>query len=151
MCKTITCIVMIHVLLHVFYMHLSSQPYTLLSAGQKKVMLCLCVSEEIILSPLTEELKEGCICTVKRFENNPAKVIAAGTKTEMNAKLNGLDDERNDDIEPPKKKLRVEGKENKTTPKAKPKRRPKNQVFAGHIGVWVWGGGGVYFTMYLWL
>ena len=62
------------------------------------------VSGETNLSPPAEELKEGCICTVKRFEKNPAKVVAAGTKAEMNAKLNGLDDERSDDIEPPKKK-----------------------------------------------
>ena len=62
-------------------------------------------------------------------------------------KLNGLDDERSDDIEPPKKKPRVGGKENKTTPKAKPKRRPKNQKEPGICWAhWCvgWGGGILY-------
>ena len=89
------------------------------------------VSGEAIVSPPAEKLKEGCMCKVKRFEKNPAKVIAAGTKAEMNSKLNELDGDHGDDIGPPKKKARVEGKENKSTPKAKQKRRPKNQKEPG--------------------
>ena len=88
------------------------------------------VSGKAIVSPPAEKLKEGCMCKVKCFENNPAKVIAARTKAEMNSKLNELDGDHSDDTEP-KKKARVEGKENKNTPKAKQKRRPKNQKEPG--------------------
>ena len=43
------------------------------------------VTGETIVSLPAKELKEGCMWKVKRFENNPAEVVAAGTKAEMNA------------------------------------------------------------------
>lgn len=81
-----------------------------------------------IVSPSAEELTDGCMCKVKGFENNIAKVVARGSKSEMNRKLDDIEG-----AEPPKKRPRLEGKENKRNPpKLKPpKRRPLNKEQTG--------------------
>ena len=57
-----------------------------------------------IASPSAEELTDGCMCKVKGFENNLAKVVARGSKSEMNRKLDEIEG-----AEPPKKSARLEG------------------------------------------
>ena len=51
----------------------------------------------------------------------------------MNTKLDKMEDSSEDEaIKPPKKKARLEGKENKVPPKPKPlKRRPQNKKEPG--------------------
>ena len=91
------------------------------------------VAGQMIVSPPVEELIQGAMCKVKGFEKNLSRVVAAGTKAEMNTKLNEMEDNSEDEAtEPPKKKARLEGKENKATPKPKPsKRRPQNKKEPG--------------------
>ena len=89
------------------------------------------VAGQMIVSPPVEELIQGAMCKVKGFEKNLSRVVAAGTKVEMNTKLNEMEDNSEDEAtEPPKKKARLEGKENKATPnlqKGDP-RTKRNQV-----------------------
>lgn len=49
------------------------------------------------------------MCKVKRFEKNLAKVVAVGTKVELNSILNKLEGQHQDS-EPPKKKARLQKK-----------------------------------------
>ena len=103
------------------------------SAGLKEDDVKSVVAGQMIVSPPVEELTQGAMCEVKGFEKNLSRVVAAGTKAEMNTKLNEMDDNSEDEAtEPPKKKAQLEGKENKATPKPKPsKRRPQNKKEPG--------------------
>lgn len=80
-----------------------------------------------IVSPPAEELIGGCMCKVKGFEKNPAKVITLGTYTEMNNKLEEVEGTFTCDETgpPPKKKARLGSKENKTTQKQNGKKSQK--------------------------
>ena len=64
------------------------------------------------------------MCQVKGFEKSLAKVVAFGSMAEINTKLDEIEGVC-DETEPPKKKVRLEGKENKPkTPKTKtPKKK----------------------------
>ena len=87
-----------------------------------------------IVSPPSEELTDGCMCRVKNFEKNLAKVVAFGSMAEMNNKLDEIEGV-SDETQPPKKKSRLAGKENKhKNPKTKtkpPKRRPQKKTESG--------------------
>ena len=63
--------------------------------------------------------------------------MVARTKAEMNTKLDKMEDSSEDEaIKPPKKKARLEGKENKVPPKPKPsKKRPQNKKEPGRYYV----------------
>jgi hypothetical protein len=87
------------------------------------------VAGQMIVSPPAAELTPGAMCKVKGFEKNLSKVVAVGTKAEMNNQLEKMEDSSEDEaIKPPKKKAQMEGKENKVPPKPKPsKKRPQNK------------------------
>ena len=94
------------------------------------------VADHMIVSPPAKEIIPGVMCKVKGFEKNLSKVVAAGTKAEMNSKLDRMEDSEDEAIKPPKKKARLEGKENKVPPKPKPsKRRPQNKKEPGRYYV----------------
>jgi hypothetical protein len=91
------------------------------------------VAGQMMVSPPAEELIPGAMCKIKGFEKNLSKVVAAGTKEEMNTKLDEMEDNSEDKaIKPPAKKPRLEGKENKVPPKPKAsKRRPQSKKTPG--------------------
>ena len=114
--------------MHTFYAAL----YYLISWPEEDDVMSV-VAGQMIVSPPAEELIPGAMCKVKGFEKNLSKVVAAGTKAEMNTKLDKMEDSSEDEaIKPPKKKARLEGKENKVPPKPKPsKKRPQNKKEPG--------------------
>ena len=79
-----------------------------------------------IVSPSVEELTPGCMCKIKGLETHPAKVVSSGTSTEMTRKLDEMDNEEIDDLEPPKKKAKRGGKENKPATKGKNQQKKKS-------------------------
>ena len=111
----------------VFYLHnvcihfISAALYYLISWPEDDVMSV--VADHMIVSPPAKEIIPGVMCKVKKKEKNLSKVVAAGTKAEMNSKLDGIEDSEDEAIKPPKKKARLEGKENKV-PQVPPKPKP---------------------------
>ena len=88
--------------MHSFYAAL----YYLISWSEDDVMSV--VAGQMIVPPPAEELIPGVMCKVKGFKKNLLKVVAAGTKAEMNTKLDKMEDSSEDKaIKPPKKKARL--------------------------------------------
>ena len=62
-------------------------------------------------------------------------LVAAGIKAEMNSKLDRMEDSEDEAIKPPKNKARLEGKENKVSPKPKLSKRRQNKKEPGRYYV----------------
>ena len=67
------------------------------------------VSNQKVVSPSLEDLSPGTFCSIKGFESHMCKIMAVGSKSEMEEKIKELDKEENQedaDRPHPKKKQR---------------------------------------------